>query len=59
MGGMILKREIHEAIMQGPAHVFELFQSDTYPGHPLAGAAALDLYREEGLFDSTPETKRR
>jgi beta-alanine--pyruvate transaminase len=40
--------------MRGPEHVAELFHGYTYSAHPLAcaaGLAALDLYREEGLFE--------
>ncbi len=54
MGGVLVKREIHDALMQGPEHVIELFHGYTYSGHPLAAAAALatlDLYRDEGLFE--------
>ena len=54
MGGVIVKNEIHDAIVQGPEHVIELFHGYTYSGHPLAAAAAiatLDLYRDEGLFE--------
>jgi beta-alanine--pyruvate transaminase len=54
MGGIIAKREIHDAFMQGPSHAIELFHGHTYSGHPLACAAALatlDLYRNEGLFE--------
>jgi beta-alanine--pyruvate transaminase len=40
--------------MQGPEHMAELFHGYTYSAHPLAcaaGLAALDVYREEGLFE--------
>ena len=40
--------------MKGPEHVIELFHGYTYSGHPLACAAALaalDLYRDEKLFE--------
>ena len=53
MGGMIVSDAIHDAFMQGPAHVIELFHGHTYSGHPLAcaaGIASLDLYRDEDLF---------
>src|SRR5205807_2647510 len=36
MGGVLVKREIHDALMQGPEHVIELFHGYTYSGHPLA-----------------------
>ncbi len=54
MGGVIFKNEIHDAMMNGPEHVVELFHGYTYSGHPLASAAALatlDLYRDEDLFN--------
>jgi beta-alanine--pyruvate transaminase len=54
MGGVIVKTPIHDAFMRGPEHVVELFHGYTYSAHPLAcaaGLAALDLYREEGLFE--------
>jgi beta-alanine--pyruvate transaminase len=53
MGGVIVKDSIHEAFMQGPPHVIELFHGYTYSAHPLAcaaGLATLDLYRDENLF---------
>ncbi len=54
MGGVIVKKPIHDAFMRGPEHAIELFHGYTYSAHPLAcaaGLAALDLYREEGLFE--------
>ncbi|MBJ7535613.1 aspartate aminotransferase family protein [Rhodomicrobium vannielii ATCC 17100] len=54
MGAAIAKREIHDAIMQGPEHVIELFHGYTYSGHPVAcaaGLATLDIYEGEGLFE--------
>jgi beta-alanine--pyruvate transaminase len=54
MGGVVVRKEIHDAFMQGPEHVIELFHGYTYSGHPLAaaaGLATLDLYRDEGLFE--------
>ncbi|MFN3351568.1 aminotransferase class III-fold pyridoxal phosphate-dependent enzyme, partial [Pseudorhodoplanes sp.] len=53
MGGVLVRHGIHEAFMQGPEHLVEFFHGYTYSAHPLAvaaGLAALDLYREEGLF---------
>jgi beta-alanine--pyruvate transaminase len=50
----VVRKEIHDAFMQGPEHVIELFHGYTYSGHPLAaaaGLATLDLYRDEGLFE--------
>jgi beta-alanine--pyruvate transaminase len=54
MGGVIARESLYEAFMQGPEHVIELFHGYTYSAHPLAcaaGIAALDLYRDEGLFE--------
>jgi beta-alanine--pyruvate transaminase len=54
MGGVIVRKPIHEAFMRGPEHVVELFHGYTYSAHPLAcaaGLATLDLYRDEGLFE--------
>jgi beta-alanine--pyruvate transaminase len=53
MGGVVVKKSIHDAFMRGPEHVVELFHGYTYSAHPLAcaaGLATLDLYREEDLF---------
>jgi beta-alanine--pyruvate transaminase len=54
MGGVIARKPIHDAFMRGPEHVVELFHGYTYSAHPLAcaaGLAALDLYRDERLFE--------
>ncbi len=54
MGGVIVRDDIHDSFMHGPEHVVELFHGYTYSAHPLAcaaGLAALDLYRDEGLFE--------
>src|SRR5215207_4459537 len=53
MGGVIVRKPIHDAFMKGPEHVIELFHGYTYSAHPLACAAALatlDVYRDENLF---------
>src|SRR5579872_6139590 len=53
MGGVIARAPIHDAFMQGPEHVIELFHGYTYSAHPLAcaaGLATLALYRDEDLF---------
>ncbi len=53
MGGVLIRKGVHDAFMKGPEHVIELFHGYTYSGHPLAVAAALatlDLYRDEDLF---------
>src|SRR5438309_7155346 len=54
MGGVIARAPIYQAFMNGPEHVIELFHGYTYSAHPLACAAALaalDVYREEELFE--------
>jgi beta-alanine--pyruvate transaminase len=54
MGGVLVRNGIYQAFMQGPEHMAELFHGYTYSAHPLAcaaGLAALDVYREEGLFE--------
>jgi beta-alanine--pyruvate transaminase len=54
MGGVVVRKGIYDAFMQGPDHVIELFHGYTYSAHPLAVAAAtaaLDLYRDEKLFE--------
>jgi beta-alanine--pyruvate transaminase len=54
MGGVLVRKHIYDAFMQGPEHVVELFHGYTYSAHPLAcaaGLATLDLYREENLFE--------
>ena len=53
MGGVIVRKDIHDAFMKGPEHVVEFFHGYTYSAHPLACAAALatlDVYRDEDLF---------
>ncbi len=54
MGGVIVRKHIFDAFMNGPEHVIELFHGYTYSGHPLACAASLatlDVYRDEALFE--------
>ncbi|MEJ2626047.1 MAG: aspartate aminotransferase family protein [Pseudolabrys sp.] len=54
MGGVLVRKGVYDAFMQGPEQVVELFHGYTYSAHPLAcaaGLATLDLYREEGLFE--------
>src|SRR5689334_6798771 len=54
MGGVVVRKGIYDAFMQGPEHVIELFHGYTYSPHPLAcaaGLATLNVYREEGLFE--------
>ncbi len=54
MGAVLTTPAIHDAFMQGPAHLIELFHGYTYSGSPIAsaaGLATLETYREEGLFE--------
>jgi beta-alanine--pyruvate transaminase len=54
LSGVLVRRDIHDAFMQGPEHVPELAHGYTYSGHPLgvaAANAALDVYAGEGLFE--------
>ena len=54
MGAVLTTPAIHDAFMQGPEHLIELFHGYTYSGSPIAsaaGLATLETYREEGLFE--------
>ena len=54
MGAVLVKRGLHDALMQGPEHVIEFFHGYTYSGHPVAcaaGLATLELYARESLFE--------
>src|SRR5215469_279911 len=54
MGGVIVRKHVYDAFMNGPDNAIELFHGYTYSGHPLACAAAvatLDVYRDERLFE--------
>jgi len=54
MGAVLVKQEIHDAFMIGPASAIEFFHGYTYSGHPTAcaaGLAAIDIYTREGLFE--------
>ncbi len=54
MGAVIVKNEIYDAFMTGPASAIEFYHGYTYSGHPLAAAAAiatLDLFESEALFE--------
>ena len=58
MGGVMVRKPIYDAIVTengGPEHAIEFFHGFTYSAHPVATAAALaalDTYREEGLFEN-------
>lgn len=54
MGAVLVDQRIYDAFMTGPDYAVEFFHGYTYSGHPLAsaaGLAALEVYREEGLFE--------
>jgi beta-alanine--pyruvate transaminase len=54
MGAVLTTAAVHDAFMQGPEHMIELFHGYTYSGNPIAaacGIATLEVYKEEGLFD--------
>ena len=54
MGAVAVQGHVHDALMNGPENVIELFHGYTYSGHPAASAAliaTLDIYRREALFD--------
>ena len=54
MGAVLVKKEIHDALMTGPEQAVELFHGYTYSGHPVAaaaGLATLDVYEQEGVFE--------
>ncbi len=58
MGAVLTTPEVHDAFMNGPEHMIELFHGYTYSGNPIAcaaGIATLDTYREEGLFERAHE----
>jgi beta-alanine--pyruvate transaminase len=53
MGAVIARQGIHDAFMNGPEHVIELFHGYTYSAHPLACAAGLGTlatYADEQLL---------
>lgn len=55
MGAVLTSAEVHDTFMTGPEHLIELFHGYTYSGNPVAcaaGLAALETYREEGLFEN-------
>jgi len=62
MGGAVVRKPIYEAFMRGPEHVVELCHGYTYSAHPLAcaaGLAALELYRQEKLFERAFQIEQR
>jgi len=62
MGGVVVRRGIYDAFMQGSEIAVELPHGYTYSGHPLAAAAALatlDIYAREGLFARAKSLEKR
>jgi beta-alanine--pyruvate transaminase len=58
LGGVIVKRSIHDALMKGPKHISEFMHGYTCSGHPLscaAGLAMLDVIAEEKLLQRVRE----
>ncbi|OOY28756.1 aspartate aminotransferase family protein [Thioclava sp. L04-15] len=58
MGAVLTSAEVHDAFMNGPEHMIELFHGYTYSGNPIAaaaGIATLETYKEEGLFERAAE----
>jgi beta-alanine--pyruvate transaminase len=52
LGGVIVQRGLHDALMHGPPHLAELMHGYTCSGHPLAcaaGLAMLDVLDDEQL----------
>lgn len=62
MGAVFIDTKIHDAIVQGPEHIVELFHGYTYSGHPVAcaaGLAVLDIYEKDGLFERAKQMSAR
>ncbi len=58
MGAVAASREVYDTLLANSDTPIELFHGYTTSGHPLAcaaGLAALDVYREEGLFARAAE----
>jgi beta-alanine--pyruvate transaminase len=61
MGAVMVRDEIYQAFMDGPEQAIELFHGYTYSGHPVAaaaGAAAIDVYVDEGIFEQARSLER-
>ncbi|MEM9629832.1 MAG: aspartate aminotransferase family protein [Pseudomonadota bacterium] len=53
MGAVFAQKHVHDAFMQGPENMIELFHGYTYSGHPVAcaaGMAVLDIYEKGQLL---------
>ena len=54
MGAVVTNKKIHDTMMDSADAAIELFHGYTYSGHPVAaaaGVAAMDVYKEDGLFE--------
>jgi beta-alanine--pyruvate transaminase len=61
LGGVIVREDIHSALMTGPEHSIELFHGYTYSGHPLACAAALaslEVMQSERLVERSAQLEK-
>ena len=61
MGAAVVSKKIHDTMMDEADMPIELFHGYTYPGHPIAsaaGLAALDIYRDEDLFNKAAKTSK-
>src|SRR5580698_7216062 len=60
-GGVIVRQDIHDAFMTGPAQAIEIFHGYTYSGHPIAcaaGNATLRVMEETGAVARSAELER-
>jgi beta-alanine--pyruvate transaminase len=58
LGGVIVRDDMYQSFMTGPAHAIEFFHGYTYSAHPLAVAAAhatLDVMADERLIARAAE----
>ncbi len=58
MGAVLVRRDVHDAVVNSVSRGIEFFHGYTYSGHPLACAAALatlDVYESEALFKRAHE----
>jgi len=61
LGAVFMKGAIHDALMNGPEPMIELFHGYTYSGHPVAcaaGLAALDIYQRDKLLTRGAELEQ-
>ena len=54
MGGVVVKDEIYETIVNATHYGIELFHGYTYSGHPIA-VAAIDAYESDRMFQNAAE----